>query len=335
MKELYAVTGGAGFIGSYVTEGLLQDGQSVLVIDDFSSGRIQNLSHLGNNENLFVKNLDIRDTESLTSCLAGVTRLIHLAGVGEIVPSMRDPEKYMSINVSGTASVMKAARENELKNIVYAASSSCYGDSPPTPTDEAAPIVLRHPYALSKYLGEVCAFTLGDIYGIKVNSIRIFNAYGRRVRSTSTYGAVLGVFIKQLISNAPLTIVGDGEQSRDFIHARDVADAFIKAVNSDFAGRVWNVGCGEPITINKLAEILGGDRIYIPDRPGEPRITMANIDRVHRELGWSPTVSFEGAVAEIISHGEEWIDAPLWDASSINEATKIWFKYFTKNIAVD
>jgi UDP-glucose 4-epimerase len=214
----------------------------------------------------------------------------------------------------------------KVQKLVYAASSSCYGLAA-TPTREDHPIAPRYPYALSKYLGEQACFHWHKVYGLPVNSIRIFNAYGTRVRTTGAYGAVFGVFFKQKLEGKPFTVVGDGTQKRDFLYATDVAEAFRLAAVTDNTGDIWNLGAGNPQSVNHLVDLLGGEKVYLPKRPGEPDCTWADITKITRDLGWRPRVSFEEGVARMAKDIEAWRDAPLWDPQSIAEATKTWFQY--------
>lgn len=325
-RPIAVVTGGAGFVGSHMVDNLLSRGYSVRVIDNLVGGREHNIAHHGNNSDIAAEWRDIRSLSDNDSLFKDATHVIHFAGIGDIVPSIEHPTEYMSANVQGTVHVLEAAKNaGTVKKLVYAASSSCYGLAD-TPTNEDHPIQPHYPYALSKYQGEQAAFHWHHVYGLPVNSVRIFNAYGTRSRTSGAYGAVFGVFLKQKLANKPLTIVGDGTQSRDFLYATDVAEAFRLAVESDKTGRVWNLGAGNPQSVNKLAELLGGEKIFIPKRPGEPDCTFADITRIRGELGFEPKVSFEEGVAKIVENIEYWRDAPLWEPDSIAKATKTWFE---------
>jgi UDP-glucose 4-epimerase len=175
-------------------------------------------------------------------------------------------------------------------------------------------------------MGEQAAFHWHLVYRLPVNSIRIFNAYGTRSRTTGAYGAVFGVFLRQKLAGQPYTVVGDGTQSRDFLYVTDVARGFLAAAETERVGRVWNLGAGNPQSVNRLVELLGGTKIYIPKRPGEPDVTHADISRIVAELGWRPTIGFEEGVGKIVARIEDWRDAPLWNPDSIAEATKTWFE---------
>jgi len=231
----------------------------------------------------------------------------------------------MSVNVHGTVQVLEAARHAGVHRLVYAASSSCYGLAT-VPTAEDHPIAPQYPYALSKYLGELAAFHWHQVYRLPVNAIRIFNAYGTRARTSGAYGAVFGVFLRQKLAGAPFTVVGDGTQRRDFVYATDVAAAFLRAAETERTGEAWNVGAGNPQSVNRLVELLGGEVVHLPKRPGEPDCTWADIGKIARELGWKPVVSFEEGVARVLAEIDYWRDAPLWDAASIAVATRRWFE---------
>jgi UDP-glucose 4-epimerase len=224
--------------------------------------------------------------------------------------------------------MLECARHVGVKKFVYAASSSCYGLAQ-TPTKEDHPIDTKYPYALSKHQGEQAAFHWHHVYKLPVNAIRIFNAYGTRSRTSGAYGAVFGVFLKQKLANKSFTVVGDGTQTRDFLYVTDVARAFLAAAETDHVGRTYNLGAGKPQSVNRLVELLGGDKTYIPKRPGEPDCTWADISRITSELGWQPLVSFEQGVANIVSNIDYWRNAPLWDPDSIAKATKTWFEFMS------
>lgn len=325
-KSLAVVTGGAGFIGSHAVDQLAAMGYRVHVIDDLSGGRLENLRQHATNPDVLVDERDVRTLEPTSSVFTGADLVIHFAGIGDIVPSIERPTDYMDVNIQGTVRVMECAREARVGKLVYAASSSCYGLAA-TPTDEDAPIDLQYPYALSKYLGEQAALHWCRVYGLPVASVRIFNAYGPRVRTTGAYGAVFGVFLKQRLAGQPMTVVGDGTQSRDFLYVTDVADAFIAAGLRAPAGRIYNLGAGNPQSVNRLVELIGGETVHIPKRPGEPDCTWADITRITSELDWRPKVSFEDGVKAMIDDIDAWQDAPLWDPASIERATASWFAH--------
>jgi UDP-glucose 4-epimerase len=323
------VTGGAGFIGSHVVDALLARGYRVRVIDNLVGGREANLVQHRNEPRLSFARRDIRLLDPHDVLFRNVGTLIHLAGVGDIVPSIERPADYMDTNVQGTVRVLEGAREAGVRKLIYAASSSCYGLAD-VPTREDHPIRPEHPYALSKYQGEMAVMHWHSVYRLPANSIRIFNAYGPRVRTSGAYGAVFGVFFKQKLAGKPFTVIGDGTQRRDFVYVTDVAEAFLKAAESDFSGRIWNLGAGNPQSVNRLIDLLGGPVIHIPKRPGEPDCTWADIGKITRELDWKPAVPFDEGVRRMMDHIELWRDAPLWDPQSIAVASRTWFQYLAK-----
>jgi UDP-glucose 4-epimerase len=325
-KPIAIVTGGAGFIGSHMVDLLLEKDYSVRVIDNFTGGHAVNLAQHKGNPDLAVDHRDIRDLEPEDTLFSDARLVFHFAGIGDIVPSIEKPADYMDVNVQGTVRILEGARWAGVKKLVYAASSSCYGLAD-TPTTEDHPIAPQYPYALSKNQGEQAVLHWRKVYGLPVNTIRIFNAYGTRARTTGAYGAVFGVFLKQKLAGKPFTVVGDGTQTRDFLYVTDVARAFLAVAETDRVGEIYNVGAGNPQQVNRLIELLGGTVTYVPRRPGEPDCTWADITKIRRDLGWEPLVAFEQGVALMMSDIEHWRDAPLWEPGSIAEATQAWFTY--------
>lgn len=327
------VTGGAGFIGSHLSERLLALGHEVAIVDDLSSGRLQNLRTFEHHAALSVHRIDIRNRAQLKPCFAGVDWVFHLAGLADIVPSIETPEFYFDTNVQGTFHVLECARAAKTKRFIYAASSSSYGIPDLYPTPETAAISPQYPYALTKYMGEELVLHWARTYKLPALSLRLFNVYGPRSRTTGAYGAVFGVFLAQKIHGKPFTVVGDGHQTRDFTYVTDVADAFLRAAESDLSGEAMNVGSGGHYSVNRLVELLGGDVVRIPKRPGEPDCTFADIGKITRLLGWQPTVAFEQGVGQMLTHLDDWRDAPLWDQASIGRATVSWFRYLGREDA--
>ena len=323
---LAVVTGGAGFIGSHMVDLLLVRGYRVHVIDSLVGSTGENLVHHRGDGRVRLFTEDIRQLSSDHAAFDGARYVFHFAGIGDIVPSIERPVDYMDTNVQGTVRVLECARRAGVAKLVYAASSSCYGLAV-TPTREDHPIAPQYPYALSKYQGEVAALHWHQVYRLPVNSIRIFNAYGPRVRTTGAYGAVFGVFFRQKLAGKPFTVVGDGTQRRDFLYVTDVAAGFLAAAETDLSGEIFNLGAGNPQSVNRLVELLGGDVVRLPKRPGEPDCTWADIGKIGRLLRWLPKVEFADGVALMVRDIERWRDAPLWDPESIADATKTWFRY--------
>lgn len=326
VRPVAVVTGGAGFIGSHMVDLLVGHGFQVRVIDNLIGGREANLAHHAKNADVIFERADIRDLTAPSPLFAGARFVFHFAGIGDIVPSIEQPIDYMATNVQGTVRVLECARAAKIERLVYAASSSCYGLAD-TPTREDHPIRPQYPYALSKYQGEQACFHWRQVYGLPVNSIRIFNAYGTRSRTSGAYGAVFGVFLRQKLAGKPFTVVGDGSQRRDFLYVTDVAEAFFAAARTGMTAQIWNLGAGKPQSVNRLVELLGGDKVFIPKRPGEPDCTFADISKISAELDWKPKVSFEEGVTRILANIDYWREAPLWDPASIAKATETWFKF--------
>ena len=327
------VTGGAGFIGSHVCEQLAEKNHQLVIIDNLDGGRVENIAKLLQQKNVQFHQTDIRDKQSIQACFNNVDWVIHLAGIADIVPSIEVPQDYFATNVQGTLNVLECARESGVKRFVYAASSSCYGIPDRYPTPETAVIQPKYPYALTKYMGEELVMHWNQTYQLPTVSLRLFNVYGPRVRTSGAYGAVFGVFLAQKAHGKPFTVVGDGSQTRDFTYVTDVASAFVEAAQSDLAGEILNVGSGGHYSINRLVELLGGQPVYIPKRPGEPDCTFADVQKITKLLGWKPKVSFEKGVENMVSGLSAWNDAPLWDPDSINHATKTWFQYLGDNVS--
>lgn len=322
------VTGGAGFIGSHLTERLINEGYQVTVIDNFSTGRRENLAHLANFHNLTIHDYDISgNLETLVELTRGYDWIFHLAALADIVPSIEKPREYHHANVDGTVNILEAARKNSVKRFIYAASCSCYGIPEIYPTPESAPINPQYPYALTKYVSEEYVMHWGKVYGLPVISLRFFNVYGPRSRTSGTYGAVFGTFLAQKLAHVPYTVVGNGKQTRDFTYVTDVVDALITAAKSPVIHEIFNVGSGGTYSINTLVTLLGGPVVYIPKRPGEPDCTYGDISKIKKILGWKPKVSFEKGVKEIGKYIHYWKTAPVWTPVKIKKATRDWFKY--------
>ncbi|MCW5770147.1 MAG: SDR family oxidoreductase [Rhodospirillaceae bacterium] len=330
------VTGGAGFIGSHLVDRLVAMGRRVRVLDDFSVGRRENLAHHRQGNRVEIVPCDIADKAAVASACAGAERIFHLAARADIVPSIQQPEAYFRSNVDGTFSVLEAARVHGIERFVYVASSSCYGIPEIYPTPESAPTDPRYPYALTKYLGEQLALHWAQVYRLPAVSLRLFNVYGPRARTSGSYGAVFGVFIAQMLAGKPLTIVGDGEQTRDFTYVSDVVEALVLAAESGREGAVYNVGTGQPVSVNALVRQLGAkDAVHIPKRPGEPDCTWADISRIRAELGWAPKVGLAEGVKRLKANLEGWREAPVWTEESIRAATADWFKYLSPKHGTD
>ena len=295
------ITGGAGFIGSNLADHLIKIGHKVIVLDNFVSGKKSNLSHHKKNDLKIIK-IDISKSKKLDKYFKGVDYIFHLAARAQIIPSIKNPKKYFNNNVLGTLNVVKAAKKAKIKKLIYAASSSCYGTPNKIPTSEIDKIDLKHPYALTKYMGEEIVMRYASIYNMPNISFRFFNVYGPRLTISGQYSAVIGNFLSQRKNKKPLTIVGDGKQTRDFIHVDDLANAFIKAIKSKSFNKIYNLGSGKKTSINTIAKIFGGKKRYIPRRPGEPKNSLANISKIKKEIKWKPKISIEQGLKKLLNN---------------------------------
>jgi len=321
------VTGGSGFIGSHLCEKLIQEGHQVLAIDNLCGGKLTNLDSIADHPNFSFAKADIRSFSEIEAHFKDADYVFHLAALADIVPSIENPKGYFETNVTGTYNVLESVKKHSIKKLVYAASSSCYGIPNVYPTPETTAIAPKYPYALTKFLGEELVMHWGQVYKIPVISLRLFNVYGPRARTAGTYGAAFGVFLAQKLNKKPFTIVGDGKQTRDFTFVTDVADAFYTASISNIAQEIMNVGSGGHYSVNEIIELLKGDKVFIPKRPGEPDCTFADINKIQNKLGWSAKVPLKEGVNRLISQIDDFKDAPVWDLESIDSATKNWFKY--------
>ena len=319
------VTGGCGFIGSHLVEHLISKGFDVNVLDNMSTGRKANLEHIKQSNKITIYEGDLQDKNIVRDSIIDCDYVFHLAALADIVPSIVNPLGYFSTNVSGTVNLLEVARKFKIKKFVYSASSSCYGIPDIYPTPEISEIRPQYPYAFTKWAAEQAVMHWGKVYDLPVVSLRLFNVFGTRSRTSGTYGAVFGVFLAQKLAGKPLTIVGDGSQTRDFTYVTDVANAFLKAAQSDSVNEIFNVGSKKTYAINQLASLLGGEITYIPKRPGEPDCTFADTKKIESSLNWSPEVSFEQGVKNMLEDISFWKDAPVWDPESIREATEEWF----------
>jgi len=331
------VTGGAGFIGSHLVDKILETtDRRVRVVDNFTTGSRRNLSQQEGNPRLEIIEIDVADRHASQGLFEGAERVFHLAALADIVPSIERPDAYFRTNVDGTFHAVQEAVRAGVKRFLYAASSTCYGFPDAFPTPEDAAERPQYPYALTKYLGEVITMHWAQVYKLPAISLRMFNVYGPRARTSGTYGAVFGVFLAQMLADQPVTIVGDGNQKRDFTFVSDVVDAFLTAAASNRVGQIYNVGSGGTYSINRLVEFLGAKKkVHIPKRPGEPDCTFAHVGKIEQDLGWRAKVSFKDGVTAMLDSIEYWRDAPVWTPSAISEATKGWFKYLNAPSAIE
>jgi len=321
------VTGGAGFIGSHLVDRLLKDGHTVTVIDNFATGRMENIAHHKDDKSFHLLEANVADLQTILPVFRDVDWVFHLAALADIVPSIERPLDYHQANVDGTVAVLEAARCSGIKRFIYSASSSCYGIVDVLPTSETEQIRPMYPYALTKYLGEQYVLHYNQVYQMPCVSLRFFNVYGPRTRTSGTYGAVFGIFLAQKLAGKPFTVVGDGTQTRDFTFVADVVDCLVMAAESSVDGEIFNVGSGGTYSVNRIVELLGGEVVHIPKRPGEPEGTFADVTKVEQKLGWRPKVRFEDGVRIMLENIDYWRQAPVWDPKSISVATRDWFLY--------
>jgi UDP-glucose 4-epimerase len=319
------VTGGAGFIGSHLVDRLLKEEIQVVVMDNFSTGHKENLDHV--KDKISIIDCDISKNGDWLKAFDQVDYVFHLASLADIVPSIQKPYEYYNANVNGTFNVVHAAKNANIKKLVYAASSSCYGIPDNFPTTELDDIRPQYPYALTKRMGEELVLHWAQIYKLPAISLRLFNVYGPRSRTSGTYGAVFGVFLAQKLASQPYTVVGDGLQTRDFTFVSDVTNAFYTSALSNITNEIYNVGSGYTVSINKIIDFLGGEKVFIPKRPGEPDTTFADITKLKKDMQWEPKVKIEEGIKILIENIEYWKNAPVWNPDSISEATIDWFKY--------
>ena len=326
------VTGGAGFIGSHLVELLVEKKEikKIFIIDNLKDGSTKNIQKILKNKKVILKKIDIRNHNDLLKIFKNTKCVFHLAAMSDVVPSITDPKNYLETNIIGTMNVLEAMRKNKVKRIIYAASSSCYGIPKRYPTRENEKINPKYPYAFSKNVGEQLVSHWSNVYNIDYISLRLFNVYGTRSRTHGAYGAALGVFLKQKLSGKPFTIVGDGNQKRDFINVKDISEVFYKSFITKKKNKIYNVGSGKTLSVNKLVSLIGGKRLFIPKRPGEPDITHANISLIKNDLNWEPKVSIEDGIRDVLKNINYWKKSTLWTKNKIKKATKDWFKYLKK-----
>ena len=293
--EKVIVTGGAGFIGSHIVDALIDAGYEVHIIDNMSAGKEENI----NPKAIFHK-VDIRDKETLVSLFKDVKYVFHEAAMPRVQYSIENPIETHDINVNGLLNVLESCRLNNVKRLIFASSSSIYGEPDKLPTKEDMAINPMSPYAAHKYIGEVYLKLYSQIYGLETVCPRYFNVYGPRLDPEGSYPLVIGYFMKLLKQGKPLSITGDGEQTRDFVHVKDVARANLLAMKSDNVGKgeVINIGGGARYSINYIAKLIGGQIEYIAPRI-EPHDTEADISKARELLSWKPSMSLEEGIKEL------------------------------------
>ena len=294
MKAL--VTGGAGFIGSHLVDALIERGDRVIVIDNLSTGKRENV-----NPKAEFHELDIRNFNDISSLFKGIDDVFHLAARPRVPFSVEHPYESHVNNALGTLNVLIASRDAKIKRFIYTSSSSVYGDQKKLPLKENMVPKPKSPYALQKFIGEEYCRLFYELYGLSSVSLRYFNVYGPRMPFEGAYALVIGIFLRQKKANEPLTIYGDGEQTRDFTHVKDIVSANILAAQSDKVGRgeVINIGSGKNCSINTIAKLIGGKTVMRPVRPGDARHTLADNARAKKLIGWRPEVDIKDGIEEL------------------------------------
>jgi len=301
------ITGGAGFIGSHITEGLLAAGHEVRVLDNLSSGKRENLSHLGRDVELVVG--DIRDRAGLDAACAGCEVVFHQAALVSVPYSVEHPQESHDVNLQGTLNVLQAARSAGVRRVLFACSAAVYGEEPTLPKQESMAPAPLSPYGVEKITGEYYLGVFNALYGVETVSLRYFNVFGPRQDPGSPYSGVISIFVQRALSGQRPTVFGDGAQSRDFVYVGNVVQAnLLAAAAPDAAGRCYNIGCGESITLNALLKALGeltGRSMtpeYAPERAGDIRDSVADISRARRELGYAPDLGLMEGLAALLDH---------------------------------
>lgn len=293
------VTGGAGFIGSNLVDALIEKGHDVLIIDNLSTGKKENI----NKKAEFVEE-DLRDYDKIHPLFEGVDFVFHEAALPRIPLSIEKPQESNDINIKGTLNALVAAKFFGVKRFIYAASSSALGSKATLPMKEDAPCDPLNPYALQKYVGELYCKIFYNIYGLPTVALRYFNVYGPRQPREGTYTPVIGIFMTQKKRGEKLTITGDGKQTRDFTYVADVVRANILAMESEKVGHgeVINIGGGKNHSVNEIAEMIGGEAIHVPARPGEMQDTLADISKAMEFLGWQPEITLEEGIKKLLEN---------------------------------
>jgi UDP-glucose 4-epimerase len=290
------VTGGAGFIGSHLVAELVRRGFDVHVVDNFAGGRMEKRIH----PNATYHNVDIRAYESLAPIISGATYIFHEAALPRVQFSIENPQETFSVNVDGLIAVLRASHEAGVKRLIYAASSSAYGDQETIPLSEDFPAYPKSPYGLQKYIGELSCRLWSEVYGLPTVSLRYFNVYGPNFDPNGPYALVIGKFLLQKLEGKPLTITGDGTHTRDFTNVRDTVQANMLAMESDKVGKgeVINIGAGRNVSVNDVAAMIGGPVVHVEPRL-EPGHTLADISLAKDLLNWEPTIRLEDGINEL------------------------------------
>ena len=291
------VVGGAGFIGSHLVDALVRDGYEVRVLDNFVTGRRENVNPAAE-----IREGDIRELDSIRGAFAGIDWVFHTAALPRVMLSIEHPVETHMVNVVGTLNALIAARDAGAGRFIYSGSSSVYGDQDTLPLRETMTPNPLNPYALQKLAGEQYTRMFHRLFGMKTLTLRYFNVYGPRMTTEGAYVTVIGVFIRERLAGRPLTIHGDGLQTRDFTHVNDVVSANMAAMNSAIAdGRAVNIGRGNALSVSDIAAIVGGPIVYSERRLGDPQATLADLTESRKVLGWEPQVDTRAAIKDLVA----------------------------------
>lgn len=298
--KTYLVTGGAGFIGHHIVKSLLAAGHTVRILDNFSTGKRERVP-----EGVEVVEANMMDLEAIRPAFQGVEGVFHTAALARVQVSVQDPVGTTEQNIVGSLNVLVAARDAKVKRVVYSASSSAYGEQTTLPLHPGLMPRPMSPYGIQKYVVELFCNTFSRLYGLETVSLRYFNVYGPNMADDGAYVTVISLFKNQAVAGQPLTVTGDGEQTRDFTHVTDVVTANILAMESPKVGKgeVLNIGAGERHSVNEIVKLFGRTPAYIPARMGDPKDTEADISMTRELLGWEPKVKFEDGVKALL---KEW-----------------------------
>ena len=288
----YVVVGGAGFIGSNIVDKLVEQNHEVVIIDNLSTGKMENVNPKASVEYIDICNEN--ECSAMVEIMSGADALFLLAAKARVQPSIENPVEYEINNTIGTLNVLKCASDAGVRRVVYSASSSAYGNTEKLPSKESDPVNPLSPYGAQKYYGEVMCKMFSEVYGLETVSLRYFNIYGERQNVGGAYAMVIGIFVDQLLNGKPMTIRGDGEQRRDFTYVGDVVNANILASQSENVGNgeVINIGNGDNRSINDIADMIGGDKVNV-EPVIEPKATLADNSKAEKLLGWKPTQNIE------------------------------------------
>jgi len=288
-KKKYLVTGGSGFIGSHIVEQLIDENYEVIIVDNQSNGRNPIINSKAKYHDIDISCLS--NIEKIIDLLGECNGVFHCAALIDVQESIEKPIKYENNNTMSTLNLLEATRKAKVKNFVYSSSAAVYGNSNKFPINEDCDTGPISPYGAQKYYGEVICKVYSELYGINTSCLRYFNVFGERQKIAGAYATVIGIFKHQISKNKPLTIRGDGNQKRDFIYVKDIANANIKAMTSEksFDGEIFNIGSGKSYSINEIASFFGGEKVFI-DAVKEPKESLANIQKSYNLLNWKPSI---------------------------------------------